>query len=86
MVNSGSALALVQLEQQLAAQERVGVDQRGARQVDGADRLLRQLARARLALMDAVDLERGEGADHQQQRDQQERPRKKGHSASGTKT
>ena len=82
-------LGLVQVDQQLAAQEGVGVDQRGARQVDRAHRLLRQLARARLALIDAVDLEGGEDGGDDQQRDQQERPPKERHlpaSASGTNT
>ena len=69
------ALALVQLDQQLGAQRGIGVDQRRAREVDHAHRLLRELARQRLALVQAVELERRQHRDHQQQRDQQERAR-----------
>src|SRR5207302_222287 len=82
------ALALVEVDKQLAATERVRAHQRRARQIDDAHRLLRKLARARLALVDEVDLEGGEYRSDDQQRDQQERPGEKRHfvSLSGTKT
>ena len=82
-------LGLVQLDQQLAAQHRVGVDQRRPRQVDGADGLLRKLARARFALIDAVDLERCQHRGDDEQRDEQEctgEERHLGCESSGTKT
>src|SRR2546430_6572621 len=82
------ALALIEVDQQLAAAERVGAHQRRAGQVGDAHRLLRKLARARLALVDQVDLEGGEHRGDDQQRDQQERPGEQRHlgSLSGTKT
>ena len=79
------ALRLVQLDEQLAAQERIGAHQRGARQVHRADGLLRELARARLALVHQVDLEGSEHRGDDERRDQQEGAGEKTHS-SGTNT
>ena len=84
------ALGLVQLDEQLPPALGIRIHQRRARQVDGAYCLLRKLARARLALVDAVDLKRGEQRRDDQSRDQQERPREQRHLAgcesSGTNT
>ena len=58
------------------------------RQPLSRDKLM-ELARARLELVDAVDLEGREHRRHDQPRDQQERPREQSHleaSASGTNT
>jgi hypothetical protein len=74
-----NALALVQLDEELLAPEGVGVDQRRAREVHHAHRLLRELARARLALGNAQDLERGGDRDDDERGDQQERPPEKRH-------
>ena len=66
-------------DQELPAQVRVGAHQSGAHQVHRAHGLLRELARARLALVDAVDLEGGEDRGNDEQRDEQERPREERH-------
>ena len=73
------SFALVQLDQQAAPQHRVGVDQRGTRQVDDAGGLLREFARARLALVDAVELDGARRGSEDQQRDQQKGPREQTH-------
>src|SRR6185503_13478078 len=71
------ALGLVQLDQELAPQEGIGAHQRGAGEVDGADGLLGELARARLALIEQVDLERRQDRSNDERRDQEKRSRKK---------
>src|SRR5437899_9750512 len=66
------AFALGELGEQLAAQLGLGIDERGAGDVDDADEVLRDLARARLDLGGAEDLEpRGRGR-HDQDCEQDE--------------
>ena len=72
------AFAFGEIDQQLAAQIRSRRDERRAREVDDADDHLRDLLRARLALVGAEDLEVRRDRGEDQRGDQQERAPEEG--------
>ena len=72
------ALAVGEIDQQLAAQIGPGGNERRAREVHDADDHLRDLLRARLALVGAEDLEVRRDRGEDQPRDQQERAPEEG--------